>query len=347
MKLRQFLQYFLPALIAVGLLYYAFKDIAWTDITEKFYQADYRWIILATLFFIISNISRAYRWLLLLRPLGYFPTLGKSFLAVMVGYFINLIFPRAGEVSRSAFIQRMAGVSAPTALGTIILERIIDVLMLLSIMFVAILGEYKRLEPLLLNNFLQKIQKLSSFSVIFLVVIGLVISLLSIYFIHRNATLFKTNSILGKIWTLFAKLAKGITSIRRVENPVAFVFHTLLIWFMYFCMSYSLFFCFANTANLGIWVGFVVLVVGAMGMAAPVQGGTGAYHILVSAAFVMYGLTQKEGLIMATFMHTAQTLVTMLTGGACFAISLFISHKKQPNPRVQTQTEVPNVQPIE
>ncbi|TAF67481.1 MAG: UPF0104 family protein [Cytophagales bacterium] len=318
--LLSILKYLLPLGIGIAMFFYATKDISFASVMQQFGEAKYGYLLLGILFFTISNMARAYRWLLLVEPMGYKPSFKRSFLSVMVGYFINLVFPRAGEISRAATIQRLEGIPLTTVLGTIILERVIDVFFLFSLIIALLLVESGKVNELLssfLGNSFQKIT-FDLYTILLLGFVGLFVVVI-IYFLYQK---WKNNRIVQNIRTFIVNLLQGLTSIRKVKNQTAFWFHSLLIWVMYFWMSYILFFCFEHTENLGLRVGFVMLVLGGIGMAAPVQGGIGTYHLLVGKAFTFYGLTAVEGQIMATFMHTTQILIILLVGGISTIISM-------------------------
>ena len=145
-----------------------------------------------------------------------------------------------------------------------------------------------------------------------------------IYFIFREKN--KTNTFTGKIISLFKGIVSGLDTIRKLKNPLAFIFHSVLIWFMYYLMSYTCFYALEATALLGWHAALFMLVVGGIGMSAPVQGGIGAYHLLVSQGLILYGVTQEHGLAFATLMHTSQILVVILLGGLSF---IYLSFKKR------------------
>lgn len=328
-RLLDILKYTLSLALAVSLMWYAFRGINLTEVFKQFQNANYAWVFLSFLFGITSHLSRAYRWKMLLKPLGYNPSTFKSFLAVMVGYFINLVIPRAGEVSRSGFIQRLDNVPASSAFGTIVLERLVDVLILLVLILTLLLFEFQNLSSFfgdLLNDKLKVFQ--STYLYIFLGV-GLLLFIPIAFVGYRYREQIQKTTIYQKLYQVTRNLLAGLLSIRKVENKAAFLFHSIFIWFMYFCMSYVLFFCFSTTASFGPWIGFMVLVVGALGMAAPVQGGIGAYHLFVSGILVLQGISKEEGIVIATFWHTIQTLVVLVLGGISLLIASILASKSR------------------
>jgi hypothetical protein len=129
----------------------------------------------------------------------------------------------------------------------------------------------------------------------------------------------------GKIRTFVKGMMEGLLSVRKLEHKWDFILQTLLIWAFYYGASYSLTFALPDTQRLTWLAGLTILMMGGLGMAAPVQGGTGPFHVLVSGALLLYGWNQQDGLILATFIWASQTLLTLIAGGLCFVISLFVS----------------------
>ena len=343
-SLKRILQYGLPVLLAIILMVYAFKGIEFEEVINQFKKADYRWILVSAVLALISHASRAYRWMLLVRPLGYKPTLLNSFLAVMNSYFINTILPRAGEITRCGVSKKLDKIPATTVFGTVVLERIVDMLMLLVIFVIFLIVEFNRLSITILE-YLQT--KLNGFSPMLLVG-GLVLIIflvgLPIAYKYRKS-IFKSH-LYARLKGFALNMLEGLMSIRTVKNKPAFIFHTVLIWSMYYLMAYVLFFCFPETSHLDLWFGVILLIVGTIGMAAPVQGGFGTYHYLVGMIFGLRGMTPEEGVLLATFMHTVSTFVILVVGGLSFLITSFLiarNKKVQQPDMVDLENELENV----
>jgi len=329
---RKVLQYTISLGIAFSLLLYLFKGFDFSVIVDVFKKADYKWVILSIVIGFVSHLMRAYRWIILLKPLGYTPTLYKSFLAVMSGYFINLIIPRGGEVARSGLLQKMDNVPATKAFGTIVMERIIDVLILGILMMVLLAVEVDQITSILTNSMSSKFTGLQD--KLYLLALaggGFVILGAVAFYVFRKKI--QQSFLYAKALEVLKKVLEGVSSILKVKNQGAFWFHTIGIWVMYYFMAYVLFQCFPVTADLNLWVGFSVLVVGALGMAAPVQGGLGTYHILITAILAFYLQSKNpprdDVLGIVTFMHAAQSLVTIVLGGVALGLSSAMSRKQQ------------------
>jgi len=330
-KIWNIVKYILSLSLAIALMVYAFQGISLQKVWEESKQANFFWVFVSMLFGTLSHLSRAYRWNMLLNPLGYEPTLYKSFLSVMNGYFINLVIPRAGEVSRCGFMQRMEKVPISTSLGTIVLERLIDVLMLLTLIIGLLLVEFNNYASFFADMLSSKVSFVYDLPWTFIIIATIILSVILGILIYNFRSFIQQSMLYVKTRDFLKKLLEGILSIRKVKNKPAFFFHTVFIWLMYYCMAYVLLFSFEKTADLGLWAGYVLLIMGAIGMAAPVQGGFGVYHALVSTLLMTYGLTKEEGVVVATFLHTAQTLLVVVLGGASLIISSIIVQKTQKN----------------
>lgn len=141
------------------------------------------------------------------------------------------------------------------------------------------------------------------------------------------------NNLIKKIVDFGQGLLSGLLSVRKLESPVSFIIATLGIWICYFFSSFVLFFCIPETSHLGVLAGLTVLVIGAVGMSAPTQGGIGAYHLLVGNVMVLYGLSQQDGITLATFIHGSQMILIMIVGALAFLLAM-IHKKKNLNSRV-------------
>ena len=130
-KLWSILKYILFVSLAGGLLFYTFKEISFTQLVDNLKRANIYWLLLSICVALLSHVTRAFRWIILLEPLGYKPKLSNTFFAVMIGYFANLFVPRMGEVSRCAVLGKTDSVPVDTSFGTVITERLFDLMMLI------------------------------------------------------------------------------------------------------------------------------------------------------------------------------------------------------------------------
>lgn len=280
-----------------------------TDIIQSFKSADYWWVLLSLVLGILSHLSRAYRWLFMLEPLGYYPKFPNSVMTVMIAYLLNLLVPRSGEIARATAISKYEDVPFDKAFGTIVAERIADVIMLFSIIGLAFIMQADLIKNTLFKNSTSgTIQK-----VIFFVIL-IAVAVLFYRFIKKSK-----NTYFIKIRNFIDGLIEGVLSILKMKKKWAFIFHTIFIWVMYVLMFYVVTFALPETTNLPFGAIIVGFVVGALSMALS-NGGLGWYPILVASALILYNIEDNPARAFGWIMWTAQTLMVLLFGGLSFIL---------------------------
>ena len=313
--------------IGVLLLWLTFRNQSFGSVFDKVKEANLYWMALSVVLSILALISRAMRWKQLIQSLGYEPRLKSTFNALMFGYLANLAIPRLGEVSRCGSLGKTEKIPFDKLFGTVILERLSDVLMLLLSIIVVAFLEFDHIGGFMNTTFfiplLEKMQSATSliFTFIGLAIIG-VFGLVYL-FKMQNAPTF-----IVKARKLIKGFGEGFASIAKLENKLLFVGHTFFIWIMYWLMTYSCFFALNTTSGLDLMAGLFIMVIGGIGMTAPVQGGIGAYHLLVSKALLIYGLSEMDGIVFATLVHITQTLLLIVLGGASMISLIFFTKPK-------------------
>jgi len=321
-----FFKYALPLALAVLLMAYLFRNISITELLQSFRQANYNWAVASGVLLLLAHLSRAYRWKLLLRPLHYRPSLRNTFLAVMVGYFANLLVPRMGEVTRCGMLQRMEKVPLNSSFGTVVAERLFDLISLLTLLVLNFVLQFDRLNDFFRGFFASKLGGAGNVSTgMYLVFAGVALTgLVLLVVLYRSRSRFNSNAFYFRTRHFVKGVLDGILSVRKLDRKWDFILQTVLIWLCYYLATYLLTFALPGTVGLSLLGGLTVLIMGSLGMAAPVQGGTGSFHLMVSGALLLYGWKAEDGLILATFIWASQTLLTIVAGGICFLISLFV-----------------------
>lgn len=331
LNIKGIAKYAISLAIAGGLLYFVFRNMDAATIIAKLREVQYQWVILAVIIFIISHITRAYRWNLMLAPLGYQQlTVFRTLLAVLVAYFANLIIPRMGEVTRCGVLRQLEKVPVTTSLGTVVAERLVDLLSLFLLMAFLFVVEFQRLNDFITGFWQEKLSGLGESVFAIYVFVGVVVvGLLALYLIARfYRHKLRENPLYQKARTLIREVLRGITSIGKIKKQGQFWLATAAMWNMYFLMSYVVFFAIPETSDLGVSAGLSVLVMGSLGMAAPVQGGFGTFHALVSGVLLLYGIDQSDGILFATLVHGMQTISFILLGAFAFFMISVLSSKK-------------------
>lgn len=278
-------------------------------------NANYFWVIITMILFLITNIFRALRWKMMLEAIGYQPCVINLFGTIMINYLANLGIPRSGEVIRAGLISQYEDIPVEKALGTIFTDRIFDVIMLALVIGLAILiGGSDFLAYLDQNiNLGQKfgalMQNTKAVFILFL------LSGLIVWFVWSNRTKINNSKIGIKLRNLIKGFSDGVQSVRHVSSIPMFIFYTVGIWVLYYFMMYFAFFTFAPTAHLGPIAGLVVFVFGSLGILIPTPGGMGSYHYLVGEALSMYGVSGVDAFSFANIVFfSIQLFVNILFG---------------------------------
>tara|TARA_B100000683_G_scaffold72066_1_gene70574 strand:+ start:4636 stop:5619 length:984 start_codon:yes stop_codon:yes gene_type:complete len=320
--MAKWIKYILFFGIGILLLYLAFNNQNPKELIEQLKTVDYLWVWLSMLFGFLAFISRGIRWIILIENLGYQAKSLNSIYAVSIGYFTNLAIPRAGEVTRCTSLSQSENIPVNKLFGTIILERTIDFIFLVSLICFTFLVEYDAFSQFFTNLFADGKNSTSNIGFITIAIFS---SLLLLFLLFKNKL--KQTAIYQKIASFLQGVADGFKSIKGIQNKWAFWGHTLFIWLMYYLMTYICFFAIESTQLLSPIDGLFIMVVGGLGMVAPVQGGIGAYHLVVKIGLMILGISADAALLFATLVHTCQTLMTLFVGSISL-LMLFLSKRK-------------------
>ncbi|MCE7956251.1 MAG: UPF0104 family protein [Bacteroidetes bacterium CHB6] len=328
-KIISAIKYLLFLALGVGMLWLTFRNQDFSSLEEKIKTIKINWLIAATIAAIISHLSRAARWAMLIEPLGYKPKLSNTFWALCVGYLANLAVPRIGEITRCGVLTKAEKVPFNELIGTVIVERIIDVIMLFILLVAVAAMQYHLIGEFLHQNIVQPLAgKFQNPVVLLVLAAGLVMMIVAVYFLFFRKRE-KSNPLLEKITTLLKGVVDGIKSISKLKNIPLFIFHTVFIWAMYFLATWFCFFTLDATSHLSAVAGLFILVAGGLGMSAPVQGGIGAFHYIVSRGLMLYGISETDGIIYATISHGYQTLLLIVLGTIGFFVLMATSRKSK------------------
>ncbi len=288
-------------------------------------DVNYTWVFISLVIGLVSHISRTLRWGLMIEPIGHKPRFINTFLGVMVGYLMNLAIPRMGEISRCGVLSRYEKISFTKLIGTVVAERLVDMISLLILLGVVIFSQFGKMLSFLQRN--PEIQdKLSSVLKSPFLIIGVVLILI-LFFIFRKT--FKNTVIFKKIIEILKNFKEGFISIRSIKRKGWFYFHSIFIWLMYYLMLYTVFFAFDFTSHLGPIAGLTTFVLASFGMVAPVQGGIGAWHFMAIEALLLYGVARENGIIFAFVAHTSMTGMIIIIGIISLLILPFINKRDE------------------
>lgn len=324
--------------LGVWMIYLVFSDVDFVWMWNEIKQAELGWVGLSLFCGLMAMFSRAWRWRMLLEPLGYKPNFMHCFYGVAIGYFANIALPRMGEVVRCTILNQSDDIPVNKAFGTVILERLIDLFMLISLIILVLAARWELFGDFFIND----VFKLNStgsdpesnMNLLLLLAVGLFTLIVLFGFFRKKLMAFP---FVVRIKQFLLGLGDGLSSILRMKNQGWFIFHTLFIWVNYFLMTWVCVFSYGPTKLLKAFDGLFLMVVGGLGMTAPVQGGFGAFHYLVEKALMIYtivpsvnpitGSELRPGLVFATIVHTGQFVLTMCTG--IVALILFYAFRRK------------------
>lgn len=303
--------------------WYLFKDIPLADVIETVQGFNYWWIAFSMFLGILSHFLRAWRWKLMLDAGNHPVWLWNSFFAVMIGYLANSVIPRLGEITRCGIMNRKDKVAVPYAIGTVITERLIDLVMLGIVTAITVLTQLG-----LLGDFFE--EQISGVTTFFstnwwLFIVALAMFGGVIWFWRSNK--FKESSFFSKIQSIISQGIDGLRSVQRTKNPAGFWISTVGIWFLYFAMLWVITLGSPETKALGPLAGLSILVMGSLGMASPTPNGLGAFHALVGGVLVLYGMEYEKGVIIATVLHTSQFITILLWGSLSLLLVNYLKPK--------------------
>lgn len=330
-RLKAIAQYLLIFGITVLLVLFSLQGIQvsegenkWDFLLKTWRSADKTWLLLMAFIAMISHILRAERWRMLMATSGHHVKLADSFFSLMVGYLVNLVVPRGGEVSRCYNLYRLDKTPVERSFGTVVIERLVDVVCLLLLIAIAFIVESTKLFAFIETLPFSKSSDSSRFLTASLVIVSIVV----VYFVARwiirkNS---KVNEFLTKKWRGFKE---GFLSIFKLENKTLFIFYSVAIWFLYFLMSYTVIKAFPETNHLGFSAVTSLFAIGSIAMAAPLPGGTGSYHVLVPQGLVfLYGIAERDATAFTFIFHGWQTAI-MIVAGAFSLIATSIIVKRR------------------
>ena len=323
-KLLNVFKYFLLFALSMFLMWYALKGIDFQLVLKQLRDANYFWITISLIIAASGYFSRAYRWKMQLDPTGHKAGFWAVYNAMMVGYLANLVLPRAGEVIRCSVLKRTDSIPVKVSLGTVITERVIDLVILLSLITLTFFVEFDRLHDFFLGFLNDKYNSFqqNSFLIYSIIGITLLLTLVGIVLLIIYLNRLRENVYFMKLVAFVRGVLEGVFSVMKLEQKGVFIFHTLFVWFTYYIMGYIAFFALPATSHLGLNVALAVFVIGGLGMAAPVQGGIGIFHLMVRSTLLIYGLSKESGMAYALIVHTSQTLLVVVMGGISFLMSM-------------------------
>lgn len=296
--------------------------------------AKYSWMLISLVCLGISLFFRALRWNILIESLGYKTRVSTTYESVLIAYFANTVFPRLGEVTRCGTLTKKENIPFDKSFGTVVSERIIDLVILLAMALLVILFQWNLLGSLItswLNPLIETItNNVVLGAIIIVVAVTFVVAIL--FIIKRNKERLSQNKLYRKIASVWDGFVDGMKSIYTMEKKGLFIVYTLLIWGFYVVMTWLPFYMLPETSHLGLTEAVTLLGLATLGVVAPVPGGMGVYHfigILLLNGF--YGISESAAVSFVTINHTSQMIFYLVTGVIAYVIMFFVDRRNPIN----------------
>tara|TARA_B100000401_G_scaffold363787_1_gene261710 strand:+ start:39 stop:998 length:960 start_codon:yes stop_codon:yes gene_type:complete len=314
--LKTYIKILLPIFVGVFCIFYSFRNISFIDFTKYFYAINYTWVFIGVFLGALSHISRSYRWKYLIEPLGYKLSFINSLLAVFSAYLINYTIPRAGDIARATMISKYEKIPLDKTLGTIVAERAVDVICILTIISTGLIIEYQKISEKIISLIEGK-----KISTIFIYLATLVLAITIIYLILKNSKYYKS------IFNFLSGIIQGLTVIFKMEKRIEFVLHSIFIWLMYILMFWATSMAFVELHEVAFYQFMISFSLAALSIMLS-NGGIGIYPLAVEESLGWYGVQSTTGLAFGWVSWLSQTMMVIIFGGLSLFILPFINRNK-------------------
>ena len=309
-KISKWLSILLPLFLGVFLIIYQYNQFTAQQLLEMkgyFKNADYFYIYLSLIIAVFGFASRAYRWKFSIEHMGYTSKFSNNMMAVCIAYFMNLTIPRSGEISRAVIIKKYENIPFDKAFGTIVAERIVDLILFFLFVLTAFILQFN-----VLKNFIFEKIPVEKLIILALVgCIGFVLFILLWLYSKWRFILFIKEKLKG--------LTEGMLSIVKMKQKWPFLFHSLFIWFTYVLMFYVSIFALKETNSISLGAVITAFVIGSLAIGFT-NSGFGAFPILIAQIFLLYSIPETVGTAFGWLVWISQTALTMVLGGLSFLL---------------------------
>ena len=326
--IKKTMKYLASAALAVLLLWVSFREVEWATFWQQLKACRWEFIILSMVAGSFAFFLRAVRWRLLLLPIDDTISRTTTFNGINIGNISNFIFPRIGEFIRCGVITRRSVPADPArpehkkasydkVLGTVVLERSWELLVMLMLLAVVVIGGFNRFGDFFIEQIWTPMRSSLNFSIWWIVALLVMAGSAALWALWRYR---HSNKVCSKIWSIFRGLMQGLSSCLRMERKWLFFAYTAFIWGMYWLMAASTVWAAPFLEGLDLIDALFLSLVGGLGFAVPVPGGIGAFHFIISLALsAVYGIPMEMGIIYATLSHTSQAITQIVFGLASYA----------------------------
>ncbi len=316
--IRKLFSLIIPLLIGIGIIYYQFTTLTSEELEKikiSFIKADYFYIFLSLFIALFGYWSRAYRWKYALQHLGYQTKFHNDLMTVCVSYLVNLTIPRSGEISRAALLKKYENVPFDKAFGTIVAERIVDMLIFLLFVIIGFVSQFDTIYQFLLEKGV-KFETL-----IWLSILGFLV-----FIVFILVWIYAEWNIILKLKQKLSGLIEGMQSILKMKDKWSYIFHSFFIWFSYLMMFYVTIFALPETAEISFDVVVMGFIFGTLAVGFT-NGGLGAYPLAIASILSVYGVSEGIGTAFGYIAWVSQTLLTIILGLLSYLLLPFLNKK--------------------
>lgn len=314
-QMKSAIRYLVAIALSGGALYLAFRGQDIAMLQAELARTNVAALLAGTALQILAHLLRAWRWEYLLRPFKRSTSLWTGFKAVMVGYALNNVIPRSGEVARPLVLSSREHIPFSGTLGTIVLERVFDIL----IVGILLLISYLLYADILLQTFPEMIDSATTVVIVFAVGLIILIAAMLNPKIHRSIEAAitklcpkKLGAAVNKLFTTFTDGLRGGN--RQTAAPL--IFGTTAIWLLYWSSMYAFLYSLPGSlGNVGIGGTTLLLTLSALAIAIPTPGGLGTYQYFISQSLMLvFGVPATSAIVFATISHFVPYIAVTVTG---------------------------------
>ena len=327
--IKKTIKYIASAAVAVLLLWFSFRDVEWASFAAVLNECHWGYVALSMAAGSFAFLLRALRWRRLLMPIDDSISTLTTFNGVNIGMISNFVFPRIGEFVRCGVITRRSAPADPEhpdkkkasydkVLGTVVLERSWELLVMLLLLAVVVIAGFKRFGGFFVEQIWNPMAQRLDFSIWWIVALLVAVCAAGLWLLWRYR---ESNVFCSKVWGIFKGILQGFASCLKMEKKWMFFAYTACIWLTYWLMAASTVWAAPFLEHLDIIDALFLSLVGGIGFAVPVPGGIGAFHFVISLALSMvYGIPMEMGIVYATLSHTSQAITQIFFGAVSYVV---------------------------
>ena len=327
--IKKTIKYIASAAVAVLLLWFSFRDVEWSSFAAVLKECHWGYVALSMAAGSFAFLLRALRWRRLLMPIDESISTLTTFNGVNIGMISNFVFPRIGEFVRCGVITRRSAPVDPEhpdkkkasydkVLGTVVLERSWELLVMLLLLAVVVIAGFKRFGGFFIEQIWNPMAQRLDFSIWWIVALLVAVCVAGLWLLWRYR---ESNTFCSKVWGIFKGILQGFASCLKMDKKWLFFAYTACIWLTYWLMAASTVWAAPFLEHLDVIDALFLSLVGGIGFAVPVPGGIGAFHFVISLALSMvYGIPMEMGIVYATLSHTSQAITQIFFGAVSYVV---------------------------